>query len=517
MSTSALVTLSTKEAPWKPLNGTILVGKDILELLSSSMYVDPMTIYREYVQNAADAIDDAVSAGLLAGPGQVDLTIDTDERTITIRDNGMGVDHESFVARMTSFGGSQKRGTTARGFRGVGRLAGIGYCQELFFRSRTARDGLVSELRWDCRKLKTLLRAADQDADLASAVAQVVSIRRIPARDFPARFFEVELRGVVRHRNDQLLSMGAVRDYLSQVAPVPFHPSFPFGERIIKHLAPHVRLGDLRINCNGVDEPIYRPHRSGLEYAPESNDPYTELELLTMPDHDGEGTGAVGWIAHHGYLGGLPAKAKVRGLRFRSGNVQVGEERLIEDVFPEPRFNGWCVGEVHVVDARIVPNGRRDHFEQNAHYHNMVTHLLPAAREIARRCRTSSLQRKWQRDFERGEQTIKEKMNVIRQGAVTKTTRKRLLQEIELTLSALSVVTQREFTAEKHTEELAGRLENLRRATTRLAKGKAEGPATTALSPRERQVIDLIFSCSPNQAAAKLLVDKILDRLKTNR
>ena len=37
-------------------DGPFTVGKDILELLSSSMYVNPLAIYREYVQNAVDAI-----------------------------------------------------------------------------------------------------------------------------------------------------------------------------------------------------------------------------------------------------------------------------------------------------------------------------------------------------------------------------------------------------------------------------------------------------------------------------
>lgn len=36
------------------LPAEIVVGKDILELVSSAMYVDPLTIYREYIQNAAD-------------------------------------------------------------------------------------------------------------------------------------------------------------------------------------------------------------------------------------------------------------------------------------------------------------------------------------------------------------------------------------------------------------------------------------------------------------------------------
>ena len=41
----------------KNLDENIFIGKDILELLSSSMYVNPLSIYREYVQNAVDSIE----------------------------------------------------------------------------------------------------------------------------------------------------------------------------------------------------------------------------------------------------------------------------------------------------------------------------------------------------------------------------------------------------------------------------------------------------------------------------
>ena len=42
------------------------------------MYVEPLTIYREYVQNAADSIDDARRAGILkeGEPGRVDILFD---------------------------------------------------------------------------------------------------------------------------------------------------------------------------------------------------------------------------------------------------------------------------------------------------------------------------------------------------------------------------------------------------------------------------------------------------------
>ena len=125
------------------------------------MYVDPMSIYREYVQNAADSIDEARESGVLVGrePGRVDFTFDSDARTVKIRDNGTGLRAADFAQRLTSFGASIKRGRGNRGFRGVGRLAGLGYCQELIFRSRAKGETSTSELRWDCRKLKSVLRA----------------------------------------------------------------------------------------------------------------------------------------------------------------------------------------------------------------------------------------------------------------------------------------------------------------------------------------------------------------------
>ena len=68
---SSSINLSTKTGPikakkpeLKPVE-EIIIGKDILELLSNAMYVEPLTIYREYLQNSADSIDDAVKDVLL--------------------------------------------------------------------------------------------------------------------------------------------------------------------------------------------------------------------------------------------------------------------------------------------------------------------------------------------------------------------------------------------------------------------------------------------------------------------
>jgi hypothetical protein len=55
------------------------LGKDVIEILTSGMYVSPLSIYREYVQNSADAIDEAKKSGALRS-GQVALTFDQSSR-----------------------------------------------------------------------------------------------------------------------------------------------------------------------------------------------------------------------------------------------------------------------------------------------------------------------------------------------------------------------------------------------------------------------------------------------------
>ena len=69
------------------LPDNILVGKDVLELVSGAMYVDPLDIFREYVQNATDSIDQSDQND----KAQIDIILDPNSRSITVRDNGAGL------------------------------------------------------------------------------------------------------------------------------------------------------------------------------------------------------------------------------------------------------------------------------------------------------------------------------------------------------------------------------------------------------------------------------------------
>ena len=496
----------------------ITIGPDILELLSSAMYVDPITIYREYVQNAADAVDVARSEGILAPgqPGQVDISIDGQARSVRIRDNGCGVPAHVFGRRLLALGGSEKRGTTARGFRGVGRLAGLGYAREVIFRASAAGETITSELRWDCRKLKAALLTPDNGGSAADVIRSVTSLQKQGGTDADEHFFEVQLSGVVRLSKDQLTSPSAVSAYLSQVAPVPFAPEFRFGTEIATVLSKHIDTGTLLIHINGAEDPIYRPHRNRMACDEKRQVAFEDIDVVELPGMDGN-VAAIAWVLHHEYEGALPLGTLVKGLRLRAGNIQVGGHALLEDLFPETRFNAWTVGEVHVLDRRIIPNGRRDHFEQNAHYNNLLNHLLPTARTITRRCRKSSIRRKCEREFETHSRIANEHLAIIEQGGIGKAERSRIALEVEKSLLRMSKVNEMSI-LEDSTGKRDAQIRSIRTKLSSLFNDKTLSTSPlTRLSGRERRTyerfFELIYACSTNRVAAKSLIDRILMRL----
>lgn len=512
---TALISL-TPETPWSFRDQPIIVGKDILEVLSNAMYVDPLAIYREYIQNAADAIDEAHRTGILSPrkTGTVEIEIDIEKRAAIIRDNGTGIPSAEFENRLVSFGASVKRGTNSRGFRGVGRLSGLAYCQELLFRSRSIGESLVSELRWDCRKAKALLRSADFAGDLGDVVAQSVQVRRIDAKKRPEHFFEVELRNIQRLRNDWLLNPTVIEEYLSQVAPLPFAPRFRFADDIATMLVEHAGLTDITLKVAGRAEPTFRPHRDSFDIAG-GKDNFEELQKITIPGYDG-GTAAVGWVLHHGYRGAVP-DSNLKGLRLRSGNMQVGTNGILEDLFIETRFNAWSVGEIHVIDSRIIPNGRRDHYEQNVHYTNLINQLSPIAREISNRCRTSSTRRNWLRQFEFQKAGVLERVEIIRQGSVTPTQRKKLEIDIASALQTMGKIADKTALAAEAKTFLRPDIKKLEHRLVTL-KGRKYGAKPLATLPAaerraSERIFSLIYECTPNRVVAKSLVDKILSKL----
>nr|VFK10630.1 MAG: Histidine kinase-, DNA gyrase B-, and HSP90-like ATPase [Candidatus Kentron sp. LPFa]VFK26719.1 MAG: Histidine kinase-, DNA gyrase B-, and HSP90-like ATPase [Candidatus Kentron sp. LPFa] len=116
------------------------IGAFVLETLTTGMYRNPLDTLREYIQNAFDAIRTAERQNIIqTGAGRIRVSISQKDRTLTIRDNGTGVAAADTAARLVNIGMSAKSLEIDAGFRGIGRLAGIAYCDELTFRTQALR------------------------------------------------------------------------------------------------------------------------------------------------------------------------------------------------------------------------------------------------------------------------------------------------------------------------------------------------------------------------------------------
>lgn len=497
----------------------VVVGKDILELLSSSMYVDPLTIYREYIQNSADAIEAAISTGQLPdiASGRIELSIDHIDRRVVIRDNGIGVSGDEFALRLLAFGASAKRGTDARGFRGVGRLAGLGYCQKLMFRSRASADEATSVLEWDCVALKKLLADPSFGGSLTDIVRQVTSLSTAESDEWPEHFFEVELVKLRRIENDVLLNEVEIENYISQVCPVPLSTKFPFRDEVNALFSDvGAKLDEFKVYINGSEKHIVRPYIETITYSETKAGKYKDLSRIKIEASDGK-IAAVGWIAHHDYQGALPASSAIRGLRARVGNVQVGDHKLFLPIYREERFNSWTIGEVHILDRRIVPNGRRDAFEHNTHYANLVNHLTPHTDMIARHCRSSSQLRNRLKNYDLNEQKALDAIAIIEQGATTRTHSTALKREVSAYLFEMEKEAGADLFPTSVKSDLTKRLSDVqdRFSDSSTVSGSRNPLENLPKNKRStyQQVIQLIYECAANRVAAQSLVDRILHRL----
>lgn len=367
-----------------------LVGSDILNLITVGMHDNPLVIYREYLQNTLDAI----STSRTPEDGEVKIEIDTSRLTIKIRDNGPGLSHNAAIGALLPVALSQKRRGVHRGFRGIGRLSGLAFADSVTFLTRAQADQPVTRIVWDGPRLRKHIVATEQTEHV---VRESVSVTTLPGQEYPHHFFEVELNGVARHAAGLLLNREVVRKYIGEVCPVPMDPTFLFASKIDSLFEGENAPLVLNVVFDDDLKPITRRFGESIRFSADRVDSFIEFEDFCIPAVDGIRNAAVGWVAHSSYLGAIPRGLGIRGIRAREGNIQIGDEDVFDPLFPEERFNRWCVGELHVTDSRIVPNGRRDYFELGPHVRNLENHLGAVVRGIATRCRKASSKRNNQR------------------------------------------------------------------------------------------------------------------------
>ena len=348
-----------------------IFGKNVIETLSVGMYDNPLFLFREYVQNAADAIDAAVQAGILnEGKGQIEIKIDPDRRIISFEDNGTGIPRRQVKKMLANIGDSQKDRKTDKGFRGIGRLGGLGYCQKVRFETSAKGEPTKSYLEWDARNLHDILNDKNDRIHAGALIKRITSTWEEEC-DADLHFFKVSLLNV-NEQSDELLDVTEIHRYLSMVAPVPFdYQKFRFVSDIEKFLIdsgiPKPNEYSLYVN----NEEVKKGYETPLKIEGGKTVDILDVRCKVIKDPDGNTLGWY-WFCVSAFDGFLPKKCWQRGLRLRKSNIQIGDADCLTNhpkrglaLWKDDRGNSYFIGEIHVLDEDLIPNSRRDYFNQD--------------------------------------------------------------------------------------------------------------------------------------------------------
>ena len=488
----------------------VFIGKDILRLLTKAMYDEPLTTYREYIQNSVDAFD-SVSSDSRCENAKIVISHDLFNRSITILDTGPGIPNKKFHSLMTSIGWSEKTHAPLRGMWGTGRLVGLAYCRNLVFRTKHRQEGVINKIIWDGQQLMQIL-SDHNESELSATIEAITNISsEVVDVDEPS-FFEVQLNGVVRHGNDVLFNDNAVRDYISQVAPVPFDKQTPFHIRIKEFLSPYVDISGYEIFLNDDGCPISRPYRKKFNCSMTLQDEFTDVEFFKVESNSVQPI-AVGWLLHHSYLGAIKATPSIRGFRMRMGNIQIGDERVLASIFPEERFNSWTVGEVHIIDKRIRPNGKRNGLEESAHVRDVRSRLVSmVGRHVARKCRENSSIRHQARVTVGQLKDFEANLSAIQTGLMSEGMSENVLDRIEREL--INIEARLSGCSSDTTSDILVQRDNLIQQLRNVKISGREKSQKLSKLPKTHQrlvnyIADLIFENAETHIAAKELLVKL--------
>lgn len=492
----------------------VQVGKYTLESLTTGMYSDPKIVYREYIQNSVDSLEHAVSLGMLEQQGmRIDIIVNADESYISIKDNGTGISAAEAAQTLMNVGSSKKRNANNRGFRGIGRLGGMSYCNTLVFTTSAENEKVKTVVSFDCKKLRHLLVPSEyEDMSLSAVLEEITTIETFPEKE-EKHYLCVEMVDV--NGFSDLLDIDAARSYISQVAPLPYQSRhFIYTSQLKSYLSDNgyiVEEFPIFVGENESDlEPVYKPNKSRFR---SDRGKRTVDEISSMKYFDVTVDGelyALGWYGNCGWYGFLSEK-EISGFRVRKGNILIGDSHTMNAIFKEARFNGWTQGEIFIVTDKLIPNARRDDFEQNDAYYKFMEALSNSVgTEIARTIREASLTRnnpnaKALREIER---KIGEASTAVAEGFNSTVDKEKMVTA--LTESAASLAGLR--VSEDLTSKKKGLQEKIEAAIEEVSESKnfKINQINSGIDKKSKQVLKVVSDIL-SRKLAKVLVDEIIE------
>jgi molecular chaperone HtpG len=499
-------------------DGKIFIGSYVLESLTTGMYVEPRDALREYVQNAFDAIEYARQSRLLRqDEGTITILVsDQETGSITIRDDGFSIGPDLVWETLTSIGASRKSPKRQAGFRGIGRLAGIAYCERLEFICKAASFTEEVTVVYDCAAIRTALAEAEA-ADLESVFLSHVSLTRRDGLEADLHYTTVRLIDTSAGP-EVLRDLSEIARYLRSVSPVAFADGF--GD-----LADQVRLSAAANNFDvptvnlvfGADEdsvdPLFKPY-SKTVVANGKASPVRKILFF----EGGEISGAR-WWGWHGdtALFGMINDPDIAGIRVRVKNIQLDGTEILSRVMrgssmSKERFQFWLLGEIHIETQPgvLIPNARRDGFEDSPAWRALERQIRAAVEPVMAAAYKESSKRnskKFKNVKETAEREISEIEAILTTPDEIAAPSKGVSQRIRAAQQKLEKLDLTDYSDEEQLEirKASAALRTLaERADITLAAPATSRPATPPPEPTYPDFLDAVFDVLSNLLDTRL-------------
>lgn len=391
-------------------NSTTVIGKDVIESLTLSMYEDSKFIFREYIQNAADQIDKAEREQILkSGEGEIHVVIDDRNKLISIEDNATGIAANDVLSKLKNIAQSTKKRGEDKGFRGIGRLGGLGYCDTLIFETSYLGEAQKSTMTWNAKLFKDIINNRNEKEEATDVMDTITSLD-VTEELADRHYFKVTMLGV---SNEELLDVANVRKYLSMIAPVPFPARFLFRNKIYEELkADNISIDEYNVFIN--TEQLYKGYTTSIyEGDEESKKQIGEIiDIVFFKEKDKSGDFFYwGWYGITEKNQSINPINYARGFRLRKANIAIGDESTLTKLHRDRRFQFYFIGEIHALSKDLIPNARRDYFSENEshsefehklrmYFHNTIHKLCYTASEINSSIRKIEGYKNLQKEFE---------------------------------------------------------------------------------------------------------------------
>ena len=342
------------------------IGKYVIDSLTRSMYEDSRCIYREYIQNAADQIDIAREQKLEDNDYyEIHVRIFRNKKRIEIEDTATGV---SAANRDTlkDVATSQKERGKRKGFRGIGRLGGLGYCTTLTFETSYKGEGVKTLMHWDAAKMNRLVDNESVEIEAGDVIDDCTFFDEEP-EDTDKHYFKVIMENVT---DDRLLDVDNIRKYLSMVAPVDYPTQFSyFSSKIKRYIQDNgivLDVYNVYVGDESGEEQIYKGYTTKIEDTRNGDYDIRDIQIFDKKDSE-DNIIYWGWYSISELRGQIPSKNVAYGIRLRCKNIQIGDERTTRNFFVaegDKRFAQYFFGELHVETPLLMPDARRDYLRE---------------------------------------------------------------------------------------------------------------------------------------------------------